>query len=401
MPIYPMDAPKKDGLKKYRVAVSYTAPDGSYKQVFRTTYGKDAAADLERKLIEEYKKSTPAARLTVAELAEKYLAAKQHEVRASTHDKTSCIFRTHLLPALGGERLDRLTPQRLGAWKNDVADGPLGITMRKNLYKQLNAFLNWVVKFDYLPQNPLRKVGNFKDVNVVDGTPEQLHYYTPDQFAAYIHAAYDNAVQTGDWRYYTFFAIAYYTGMRKGEINALRWSDVELDRALLHVRRSVAQKLKGDDIETAPKTKGSYRDLQIPRPLLAVLADQRARQQRAPDYSDDWRVAGGPATLRDSSVESRNTLFASRAGVPHIRIHDFRHSHASLLVNEGINIQEIARRLGHSNPEITWRVYAHLYPREEERAVAILDRIPLPAAPENEQEKQEKNKKKSGEENQP
>lgn len=67
--------------------------------------------------------------------------------------------------------------------------------------------------------------------------------------------------------------------------------------------------------------------------------------------------------------------FADKAGLPHIRLHDFRHSHASLLASEGINIQEIARRLGHSNVEMTWNTYSHLYPQEEERAVGILNKI--------------------------
>ena len=62
-------------------------------------------------------------------------------------------------------------------------------------------------------------------------------------------------------------------------------------------------------------------------------------------------------------------------GLPTIRVHDFRHTHASILVNEGINIQEIARRLGHAKIEMTWNTYAHLYPREEERAVSILNKI--------------------------
>jgi integrase len=79
--------------------------------------------------------------------------------------------------------------------------------------------------------------------------------------------------------------------------------------------------------------------------------------------------------LRDSSLDNKNKQFAELAGLPHIRIHDFRHSHASLLANEGINIQEIARRLGHSNIEMTWNTYSHLYPREEERAVQILNKI--------------------------
>lgn len=68
-------------------------------------------------------------------------------------------------------------------------------------------------------------------------------------------------------------------------------------------------------------------------------------------------------------------LFSEIAGLKHIRIHDFRHSHASLLANEGINIQEIARRLGHSDVSMTWNTYSHLYPREEERAIQILDKI--------------------------
>ena len=79
--------------------------------------------------------------------------------------------------------------------------------------------------------------------------------------------------------------------------------------------------------------------------------------------------------MRDTSISNKNIQFADKAGLPHIRIHDFRHSHASLLANEGINIQEIARRLGHSKIETTWDTYSHLYPREEERAVNILNKI--------------------------
>ena len=79
--------------------------------------------------------------------------------------------------------------------------------------------------------------------------------------------------------------------------------------------------------------------------------------------------------MRRREYENHNKIFAKAAGLPHIRIHDFRHTHASLLVNEGINIQEIARRLGHSDVQMTWNTYSHLYPREEERAVAILDKI--------------------------
>ncbi len=132
-------------------------------------------------------------------------------------------------------------------------------------------------------------------------------------------------------------------------------------------------------METPPKNEASYRDLQIPEPLMEVLAEHKQRQQKASRlFTEDYRICGGEYPLRNAAVRRKNIAFAEAAGLPYICIHEFRHSHASLLVNEGINIQEIARRLGHSNVQITWNTYSHLYPREEERALTILNKIRLP-----------------------
>lgn len=126
------------------------------------------------------------------------------------------------------------------------------------------------------------------------------------------------------WGYYVFFNIAFYTGARKGEINALKWSDI--DGNIIHIRRSIAQKLKGGDVETAPKNKASYRDLQIPMPLMKVLNEHKERQRAAAHlFSEDLRICGGERPLRDTSIENHNKRFAVTAGLPHIRIHDFRH----------------------------------------------------------------------------
>ena len=108
---------------------------------------------------------------------------------------------------------------------------------------------------------------------------------------------------------------------------------------------------------------------------MDILAEHKKRYESAPDFTDDFRICGGKRPLRDTSIQNASAKFAKAAGVKKIRIHDFRHSHVSLLANEGINIQEIARRLGHANIEMTWNTYSHLYPREEERAVEILNKI--------------------------
>ena len=164
-------------------------------------------------------------------------------------------------------------------------------------------------------------------------------------------------------------------GMRKGEIFALQWSDIKGTN--MSITKSITQKLKGEDRVTPPKNRSSIRTIEIPEPLITVLNDHKLRCMQFDNFSDDMYICGRERPVRDTTVQTMNEKFATAAGVKKIRIHDFRHSHASLLANEGINIQEIARRLGHSNVEITLRTYSHLYPRESERAIGILNEIKI------------------------
>ena len=367
---------KKNGLQQYRVRVNYTDAAGKAHQIERTAYGLAEANALEQSLIAEYKdKKRTVSRMTVQQLYGEYEVYHSHETRKTSHDSAMKNLRLRVMPTMADYRLDRLSQPILAKWKNDIAaDESLSITTKQNAYKAFVAMLNYAVKMEYLVRNPLSALGNFKAPDTIEKPADKLHYYTSEQFRAYISEAKKNARTVTDWAYYVFFCIAFYTGARKGEINALKWSDI--DGNIMHIRRSISQKLKGGDVEGPPKNKSSYRDLQIPTPLMKILTEHKLRQQENSRlFSEDYRVCGGEAPLRDTSIENHNKEFAKAAGLPHIRIHDFRHTHASLLVNEGINIQEIARRLGHSDVQMTWNTYSHLYPREEERAVAILDKI--------------------------
>lgn len=312
--------------------------------------------------------------MTVKDLYTQYMEAKKTETRATTWDKSRRNLEYYILPSLGDVKLSKLNSSQLQQWKNDIGCMELSTVTKQNVYREFSAMLNYAVRMELIPKNPLSGVGTFREPNF-EKPEEKLHYYTPEQYHQFIAEAKKDT----DRRYYVFFSIAFYTGMRNGEINALRWTDI--DGNILHVRRSVTQKLKGDDVETPPKNKSSYRDLQMPNPLMDILDEHRAILTENGIYKEDERICGGARCLSDSSIEHKNTAYSSAAGLPHIRIHDFRHTHASVLINEGISIQEIARRLGHSKVEITWNTYAHLYPREEERDVAVLDKIPLPSVP--------------------
>lgn len=382
MPIYKMQG-KKDGLQKYRVRINYTDKDGKSHQMDRVAYGMENAKELERQLNYE-KNDTPGNKITVRELYEEYLNAKKFEVRETSIAKIKSRVENYILPILGDCRIDKLSMPVLQKWKLTIetrtirnSDQKISLTLKQGIYGELRALLNYAVKMEYISKNPVLTLGNFKDPYE---SKKKMDFYMPEEFKKFIDAAYQQAENaensTGsiyEWNFYVFFNIAFYIGLRKGEISALKWTDIEDN--VVHITRSVAQKLKGEDRETPPKNKSSIRDIQLPQPLINVLREHYRRCKSIDGFCDDWRICGGQKCLRDTTVQKRNVSYSVAANLKTIRIHDFRHSHASVLANEGINIQEIARRLGHSKIEMTWNTYSHLYPREEERAVQILNKI--------------------------
>ena len=375
MPIYKMDG-KRDGKNKYRVRINYIDATGKARQVDRVTYGSDEAKILELKLLQEIRHEAPAKRITLRELFDEYCEVRKNEIRESTLDKFKRIMEYHIMPELENIKLDKLVPQLLAQWKLNMENKGLSLYTKQAAFSVFRNLLNYAVKMDYISKNPLVRVGNFRNSGEIK---KEMDFYTADEFKKFISVARQNAQEAekrgfrSEWDYYVFFAIAFYTGLRKGEIHGLQWNDISKD--YLSVKRSVTQKLKGEDRETPPKNTASVRTLQVPIPLKEILSEHKKRWKHYEGFSSSFKVCGGIKCLRDTSIENHNKKFALLAGVKKIRIHDFRHSHVSLLANNGINIQEIARRLGHSKIEMTWNTYSHLYPKEEEKAVEILNKI--------------------------
>lgn len=372
---------EKNGLKPYRVVIYVIDEQGKKKPIERHTYGLNEAKALEQQLEKQYNGDNGATakhgEMTVNELIEQY--AKYHEMktRATSHDATMRALRLRVQPYVGDCRLNELTQQKLSEWQIKLNGEKLSLVTKQNAYSAFTAMLNFAVKMEFIPKNNLTLLGNFKDTALMDAPQQRLRYYTKEQFQKYITTMKSDCKTVEDWAYFVFFCIAFYTGARKGEIHALKWSDI--DGNIMHIRRSINQKLKGDDVETSPKNQSSIRDLQIPEPLMAVLKEHKERQRNAApiQFSEDFRVCGGERPLRDTSVDKHNRKYADKAELPHITIHEFRHSHVSLLANAGINIQEMARRLGHSNVQETWNTYSHLYKTAEERALEELNKITI------------------------
>ncbi|MCL2628926.1 MAG: site-specific integrase [Oscillospiraceae bacterium] len=380
MPIYKVEGTKKDGLQKYKVRINYTNNYGAIKQLTRIVYGFEEAKDIEQKLLHEVKEKLDGSygKTTIDELFTEYIATKKHDVRKTTAHKYENIYELYIKPKLEGVKLCKLTIPLLQKWKSYVEEMNVNVTTRNHAYAVLRILINYAVRMEYISSNPLVALGCFKDA---DYKKAEINYYTASEFLLYINKAKQYAEKREaecrsfyEWDYYVFFNIAFYTGMRKGEILALKWSDIDCE--LINITRSLQQKVKGEtNVETPPKSRASIRTLQMPLPLIKVLNEHRKRQEHMERFTEDYRVCGGQQPINGSNLGDKNSFYANLSGQKRIRVHDFRHSHVSILANENINIKEIARRLGHAKVELTWNTYSHLYPREQEKAVCILNQI--------------------------
>ncbi|MCM1167232.1 MAG: site-specific integrase [Lachnospiraceae bacterium] len=316
----------KSGRQKYRVRVNYTDMNGKPQQIERTVYGKAEAQIVEQQLVNEFKekKEVSKSRMTINQLADEYLDYHKIEVKKSSMDAISRTLRLRVRPYMGDCRLDKLTQPKLAEWKKTIGGQDLSDVTKQNAYSIFVAMLNFAVKMQYIPKNPLSVLGNFKNSSEIDKQPKKLRYYTSEQFQKYIAVAKKHCIDPKDWAFYVFFNLAFFTGARKGEINALKWSDLEGN--VVHITRTIGQKVKGEDDETTPKTDTSNRDIQLPKQMVKILADHKARQQTVyPQFTDDFRVCGALKPLRDTTIDMKNRQFAKEAELPRITIHEFRH----------------------------------------------------------------------------
>ena len=175
--------------------------------------------------------------------------------------------------------------------------------------------------------------------------------------------------------------VALFTGMRLGEVLALRWLNVDLDGKVIRVREALEEtKAHGLQVK-APKTRAGRRDIGLPDIVVDALRDHRRQQlelrmalgagKMPVDALVFPTLEGGHQAPSDASRAWG--LVADGLGMPEITFHGLRHTHASQLIDAGVDIVTISKRLGHASPDVTLRVYAHLFRRDDDKAAAAIN----------------------------
>ena len=217
------------------------------------------------------------------------------------------------------------------------------------------AILNHAVKFYELPTNPCHKVGSIRKKHA-----DEMLFWTSDEFNKFI-STFTNPL------YFTTFNLFFYSGIRLGELLALTPDDVDFINSTIDINKSF-QLFEGKILITPPKTPKSKRIVTIPRFITDIIYSYT---QMLFDLKHDTRLFPTGKSQLYNVMKTHSKM----ADVKKIRIHDLRHSHASLLIEHNVNPMIIQERLGHEKIETTLGTYSHLYPNKQARIAYMLNEL--------------------------
>lgn len=283
-----------------------------------------------------------------------YCADMETRLREHTMRTKKYIVELKILPYFGDKRVNDITAADIRQWQNELIKMGYSPTYLKTINNQLSAIFNYAVRYYDLKSNPCVKAGSMGKSKA-----EEMDFWTGEEFRKFIDSVMNKRLS------YMAFMTLYWTGMRMGELLALNPKDIDLEKRTISITKSY-QRLGKKDVITPPKTPKSKRVITIPEFLAADIKDY---MDSLYDLQENDRLF--PITKYYLEHEMQRGI--KESGVKRIRVHDLRHSHASMLIELGFSPLEIANRLGHEKVETTLNTYAHLYPNKQTKLAERLD----------------------------
>ena len=305
-------------------------------------------------------------RATVAEFMGEWLEGREGSLRPLTLLRYQGLIRRHVLPDIGHVRLARLQPQNLQKLYRAKLAAGLSSTTVHHLHTVLHGALRQAVRWGLVARN----VADLVDPPRI--ARKEMSFLNTEQAGALIAAA------SGD-RLEALFVLAVTAGLRQGELLALRWHDVDLERGVLAVT-GTAQRVNGRFVISEPKSERSRRQVILSRRAVEAMTRHRAAQAAERLEAEEWADLDLVfANTKGRFIESQNLNYRyfhpllERAGLPWIRFHDLRHTAASLMLVRGVHPRVVADMLGHANASLVLERYSHVTDAMHRDAARAID----------------------------
>ena len=292
-------------------------------------------------------------------LRETWIPQKRRQVRASTSLRYAWFVEHYIVPAIGDVQLRRLRVDHLDGLYRELAatGGRSGHGLAPKTILEVHMIIRASLE-SALDRGLIdRNVAHAAHARLPRAGGTTARVWSAVQLAQFLNAARSH-------RLHPLLHLVAHTGMRRGELVGLKWSDLDTRTRRLAIQRTV-QCVGGRPVEMGVKTRTSRRCIDIDETTIDVLRRWRRQlgDDRLPNAADDWMFCNQHG--RCLNPESASQLFArivTRTPVPRIRFHDLRHTHASLLIAVGVSIKVVSERLGHAHPAFTMHTYQHVLP---------------------------------------
>jgi integrase len=367
---------RKRGKDSWAVVVyaGFDPTTGKERRIWQSVRGSEKDAEIVRtQLLNQLQLGIdiPSARLTTGAYLEQWLDAyAKANVATKTYVRYESLIRIHISPALGSIRLAKLRPlhiQNAYALLRDKGLSPRTILQAHRILKEA---LKHAVRWQLVGRNPADSVEAPKpkrsEILVLSNSEIErlMREADPTQWGALIHSAV-------------------MTGLRMGELMGLRWQDVDLEASRLYVRQTLQWLSRGEYSFQPPKTHRSARPVALSPATVERLRAHRKEQIKHrlllgaawADEHDLVFVSSIGTPMVPSNIRRALRQILKRARLSeHVRFHDLRHAHATLLLKEGVHPKVVSERLGHAGIAITLDTYSHVIPGLQDEAAAKLDR---------------------------
>lgn len=336
----------------YYVSFRYVDWTGKKRQKMKRGFKKkNAAIQYEAEFI---RKASANMDMELKSFVEIYFEDKKNELKRRSLKIKKDMINKHIIPYFGEKRMNEITPADIIQWQNNICELEYSKTYERMLQNQISALFNHAQKIYGLGNNPCKRV---KKIGKADA--EKMQFWTLEEYEQYL-----SVIEVGSENY-IMAEILFWTGMREGELLALTPKDIDFRNNKIHISKTYYREGRADII-TTPKTDCSVRTIEIPEFLKKEIEEYIRKHFEMPENERIFRIVS-------RTLEKRVERNIKASGVKKIRVHDIRHSHASYLINQGVQPLIIKERLGHKDIKITMNTYGHLYPSQQKGVVDMMD----------------------------